>query len=264
MATLSTRNFNRWAINKDNGSTNNCFPSIVATFTGIDTSTAEDKCIGFPARTGRKYGGTHIRWNNPAQQITDSFGIAATDAVDVSGNTGYNLVKHGTLAQTVRNLDEGAYVIIHKGHAFGVLVVDGVAYTVDYGKGNAARRIVWTCTRLDSVDARKVLKQFTAQKNHFTPRPSPSPFEQRWADRLDELTKQAEENIKRKRAAAATGAKETFVINDVSTRTNRKEASMACNCSVGRIAELVRDARNNGGRITKRVKGNMITVILAA
>ena len=262
MATLSTRNFNRWAINKNSGSTNNCFPSIVATLTGMDTDVAEAKCQGFPARTGSKYGGTRIKWNNPAQQVTDSFGIAATDAVDCSSNTSYSLEKHGTLARTARNLDEGAYVIIHKGHAFGLLVVDNVAYTVDYGKGNAARRIVWTCTRLDSVDAREVLAKFTAQKNHFTPQPSP--FEKRWAERLDMLNLQAAENIKRKRAAAATGAKETFVINDVSTRTNRKEASMCCNCSVGRIAELVRDARKNGGRITKRVKGNMITVILAA
>ena len=241
MASISHRNFNRWTINKNNGSMNNCFPSIIATLTGIDTSAAEAKCQGFPARSGRKPGGTRIKWNNPAQQITTSFGIAATDVVDVSENTNYNMKKHGTLSSVARNLDEGAYVIIHRGHAFGLLVVDGVGYTVDYGRGNASRRIVWTCTRLDSVDARAVLATFTGVKpNHFKvlrPVVAPKP----------------------------TGnVKEVFVINGVSKRTTRKEAAMCANCSVGRIAELVRDARAAGGILTKTVKGNEIRIMLCA
>jgi len=241
MATLSTRNFNRWTINKNNGSSNNCFPSIIATFTGIDTSVAEAKCQGFPARRGRKQGGTRIKWNNPAQQITTSFGIAATDMVDCSMNTSYTLEKHGTLARVVRDLDDGAYVIIHKGHAFGVLVVDNIGYTVDYGRGSSSRRIVWTCTRLDSVDARAVLASFTGVKpNHFkVVRPVVAPKPTR-------------------------NVKEVFVINGVSKRTTRKEAAMAANCSVGRIAELVRDARKAGGVLTKTVKGNEIRIMLCA
>lgn len=268
MATLSTRNFNRYSINTNRGNNNNCMPSILATFLQVDTTEAENKMEGYPARTGRKFGGTKIKWSNPAAQITRSFGVPATDVVDVSENTSYNLTKHGTLASVVKGLKDGAYVVIHRGHAFGVLIVDNVAYTVDYGDGNAARRVVWTCTRLDGVDAREIFNAFRAKKNHFKTRDQLS-FEQRWAQRLEQLNTQAAENIKRKREAAAvatptTKAKETFVINEVSTRTNRRDASMCCNCSVGRIAELVRDARNNGGRITKRVKGNMITVILAA
>lgn len=165
MATLQKENFSRWTINNSGGSTNNCFPSIIATFLRMDTKTAESKCIGFPARTGRKYGGTHIRWSNPAQQVSDSFGIAATDAVKVSGNTGYTLKKHGTTSQVAKSLKKGVYVIIHKGHAYGLIVTNGKAYTVDYGKGNAARRIVWTCTRLDGVDADSLLAEFRGQWN---------------------------------------------------------------------------------------------------
>jgi hypothetical protein len=82
------------------------------------------------------------------------------DSVDCSKNTRTSLKKHGTLAQVAKGLGEGAYVIIHKGHAFGLLVVDGKAFTVDYGKGNAARRIVWTCTQLTGLDARKLLNSF--------------------------------------------------------------------------------------------------------
>lgn len=273
MATLSTRNFNRYSINNNRGSNNNCMPSIMATFLQVDTNEAERKMEGYPARTGRKYGGTKIKWNDPAGQITRSFGVPATDVVDVSTNTSYSLEKHGTLAKVVRDLNDGAYVVIHRGHAFGVLVVDNIAYTVDYGDGNAARRVVWTCTRLDNVDAREILTAFRSKCNHFKTvdqlrAEQQGNFEQRWAARLEQLNTQAAENIKRKQAAAAAEpkptAKETFIINEVSTRTSRKEASMCCNCSVGRIAELVRDARNNGGRLTKRVKGNMITIILAA
>ena len=241
MATLSTRNFNRWTINKNSGSTNNCFPSIIATLTGIDTSVSESKCQGFPARSGRKFGGTRIKWNNPAQQITTSFGIAATDMVDCSMNTSYTLEKHGTLTRVVRDLDDGAYVIIHKGHAFGVLVVDNIGYTVDYGKGNAARRIVWTCTRLDSVDARAVLASFTGNK----------------PNRVEPLRPVVAPKPTRK-------VTEVFIINGVSKRTTRKEAAMCANCSVGRIAELVRDARAAGGVITKKVKGNEIRIMLCA
>lgn len=164
MATLQKENFSRWTVNGNGGSNNNCFPSIIATFLGIDTKQAERDCIGYPARTGRKYGGTRITWNNPAQQIRDSFGVPATDVLDMSKNSGYNVEKHGTTTGVAKNLTEGVYVIIHRGHAYGLIVTGGKAYTVDYGNGNAARRVVWTCTRLDGINAAETLAKFRAPK----------------------------------------------------------------------------------------------------
>ncbi len=164
MATLQKENFSRWTINNISGSSNNCFPSICATFLELDTKEAQNDCIGYPARTGRKYGGTRIVWKNPAQQITDSFGVQATDVLDMSKNSSYNVEKHGTTSQVAKNLTEGVYVIIHRGHAYGLIVTGGKAYTVDYGKGNAARRVVWTCARLDGVNAAEMLAKFRAPK----------------------------------------------------------------------------------------------------
>lgn len=164
MATLQKENFSRWTINNVSGNSNNCFPSICATFLELDTKQAQNDCIGYPARTGRKYGGTRIEWKNPAQQIADSFGVNATDVLDMSKNSRYNVEKHGTTSQVAKNLTEGVYVIIHRGHAYGLIVTGGKAYTVDYGNGNAARRVVWTCTRLDGVNAAEMLAKFRAPK----------------------------------------------------------------------------------------------------
>ncbi|MCP4479069.1 MAG: hypothetical protein GY818_13370 [Planctomycetaceae bacterium] len=158
MATLQKENFSRWTVNNNGGSRNNCFPSIVATFLGMDTAEAESKCIGFPAR--RNGGGTKIEWSNPAQQITDSFGVGAKDMLDMSENNRYNVKRYGTTSQVAKRLDNGVYVIIHSGHAYGLIVSKGKAYTVDYGNGNAARRVVWTCTRLDGVNPDSLLEQF--------------------------------------------------------------------------------------------------------
>lgn len=254
MATLSTRNFNRWTINSNRGSNNNCVPSIIATFLNIDTKDAEVKMEGYPARTGRKYGGTRIVWNNPASQIARSFGVPATDVVDCSTNTGYSLTKHGTTAQLAKTLTEGAYVIIHKGHAYGMLVVDGIAYTVDYGKNNAARRIVWTATRLDSVDAREVLARFQGTKpNHFERVEDIRP-------RVEKRVREAYKSLDRiqARKAAASG-KELFTVKGA-VYTDRKAAAAALGCSVGRIAELVRDARLANGFLNKIVKGQQVIV----
>lgn len=158
MATLQKENFSRWTINNNGGSENNCFPAIVATFIKMDTEEAESKCIGFPARRNR--GGTKIEWSNPAQQIADSFGVKATDVLDMSKNNRYNVKRYGTTSQVAKGLSKGVYVIIHRGHAYGLIVTNGKAYTVDYGKGNAARRIVWTCTRLEGVSPDILLQAF--------------------------------------------------------------------------------------------------------
>jgi len=164
MATLQKENFDRHNITTGQGRSNNCVPSIMAAFLNIDLTASEEVCQGYPARnSGRKYGGTRIQWANPAKQMQTSYGSPMTDMVDCSENTNYSLKKHGSVAAVARNLSEGAYMLIHKGHAFGLLVVDGKAYTVDYGGGNHARRVVWTCTRLDSVNAREILAKLRGE-----------------------------------------------------------------------------------------------------
>jgi hypothetical protein len=157
MNKLQKDNFSRFSLGIEKGRNSNCVPSIFAAFLGLDTTESEKACIGYPARTGRKFGGTKITWSNPAEQFRQSYGIDCTNTVDGTNLLRWNQRANGTLAQAVKNLEEGAYVCIHKGHAFGVLVVAGKAYTVDYGKGNGARRIVWTLTKLDNVDAAALL-----------------------------------------------------------------------------------------------------------
>lgn len=169
MATLQKINFNRFDITNSKGSTNNCVPSIFAAFIGIDVETSEEKCIGFPAGRNRKKGGTRITWQNPAEQFRQSYGIACTNTVDGTNLLKWNQRANGTLAQAVKNMTDGAYVCIHKGHAFGVLIVDGKGYTVDYGKGNGARRIVWTMTKLDNVDARAILAKLQGKTEEPKP-----------------------------------------------------------------------------------------------
>ena len=169
MAKLQKINFNRFTLTGDNGSTNNCVPSIFAAFIGIDVKTSEEKCIGFPAGRKGKQGGTRITWQNPAEQFRQSYGIACSNTVDGTNLLQWNQRANGTLAQAVKNMTDGAYVCIHKGHAFGVLIVDGKAYTVDYGRGNGARRIVWTMTKLDNVDARAILAKLQGKANEPKP-----------------------------------------------------------------------------------------------
>lgn len=253
MATLSTRNFNRWAVNMNRGRTNNCMPSILATFLNIDTTEAENKMEGYPARTGRKFGGTRIKWSNPAAQITRSFGVPATDVVDCSSNTDYSLEKHGSLAKLVRNNKDGVYVVIHKGHAFGLIIYKGIGYTVDYGQGNAARRIVWTATRLDGVCPAETFARFSKQRNHFERVEDIRP-------RVEARVREAYQTLDRiqARKAAASG-KELFTVRGA-VFTKRKDAAAALGCSVGRIAELVRDARLAKGFLNVKVKGQQIIV----
>ena len=169
MATLQKINFNRFTITDSKGSTNNCVPSIFAAFLNIGVTESEEVCIGFPAGRNRKKGGTRITWQNPAKQFGQSYGIACSNTIDGDNLLRWNQRANGTLAQAVRKMDDGAYVCIHKGHAFGVLIVDGKAYTVDYGKGNGARRIVWTMTKLDNVDARAILAKLQGKAEEQKP-----------------------------------------------------------------------------------------------
>lgn len=169
MATLQKTNFNRYSLTVDNGTTNNCVPSIFAAFIGMSVKQAERDCIGFPAGRRGKEGGTRITWSNPAEQFRQSFGIPCTNTIDGDNLLRWNQRANGTLAQAVKKMDDGAYVCIHRGHAFGVLIVDNKAYCVDYGKGNGARRIVWTMTKLDDVDARAILAKLQGKSEEQKP-----------------------------------------------------------------------------------------------
>ena len=203
MAKLQKINFNRFDITNSKGSTNNCVPSIFAAFIGIDVEASEDKCIGFPAGRNRKKGGTRITWQNPAEQFRQSYGIACSNTVDGTNLLKWNQRANGTLAQAVKNMTDGAYVCIHKGHAFGVLIVDGKAYTVDYGKGNGARRIVWTMTKLDNIDARAILAKLQGkadepkpEKRTYTLRPTKKEVLVRTEDGKLHLLRTAADSVK--------------------------------------------------------------------
>lgn len=169
MATLQKINFNRYDITNEKGSNNNCVPSIFAAFLNIGVTESEEVCIGFPAGRNRKKGGTRITWQDPAEQFRQSYGIFCSNIIDGTNLLNWNHRANGTLSQAVKKMTDGAYVCIHKGHAFGVLIVDGKAYTVDYGKGNGARRIVWTMTKLDSVDARAILAKLQGKADEPKP-----------------------------------------------------------------------------------------------
>lgn len=157
MATLQKTSFARKDVSNNYGAsyTGACFPTIVAAFTGFSGNEVANNMKEFDKRRG----GTRVSWSSPASTINKALGYnAASDVL-----TGYD--KKGTTTQVAKSLESGVYVIIHRGHAYGLIVAGRKAYAVDYDDtGNCARRQVWTVTKMEGVCPFDMLERAQAGK----------------------------------------------------------------------------------------------------
>lgn len=126
----------------DSKYTGDCVPTIIAAFHGIHGNEVALSLTTFNKRRG----GTRIYWTSPAQTVNKALGFTGASDVLIHPD------KKGTTAQVAKTLSDGCYMVIHRGHAYGLIVTGRKAYTVDYkSSGNAARRQVWTVTKMEGV-----------------------------------------------------------------------------------------------------------------